>query len=130
MTRQQVIYDLKEKGTSINDIASKFTITPERVRQILKRLNYAYCKKHNRYVELVCEYCVIEKAYPSKIKNAKLPDILKEIASIKKNGKHRENVIKKKLIIALLHDKLNFSFSAIARFFSNDHTTIIHLYNN
>lgn len=119
-TRNQQIKELRAKGVTFLEIAKKFHLSPERVRQIT-------LSKFDNKDEL---YQRIDNIYKSKlISTTDYNWVKEEIRELSKLNRHKETVIRRRNLVRFLHDNLEFSFNQIALMMKRHHTTIMNLYN-
>jgi len=134
------IKKLREQGIILSEIAKKFKISNERVRQILllpktnwtnyivNVVNVKYCKTHKKTYLTSCQYCKIKKEYKKRIN--KLADKFLEIECqrLSRPDRRAEIVCQRKMLIKYLRDKHRLSFLEIARLLKRDHTSVSSLY--
>jgi len=117
--RNSEIKKLHKKGFTLEKISKKFSITSERVRQIIS--DHKSKKK-----EL---YASIEKQYKDFLKTGlSEKQINEEAFHFTRAGRNKATIIKKRLYIRYMKDKHKLSFRKIGILLGRDHTTIIDLY--
>lgn len=115
---------LYSDGMNYADLGRRFTLTLERVRQILNPQLKFYCKKHKRkHYKSICELCSLEKEYLIKIKQ----NVDKVIQNLS-NRRDNLTVTKRKILVKYLRDIKKMSFQQIAKLLDRDYTSILYLY--
>lgn len=125
--RNKEIHRLKIKeGKSLRQLADKYGITRERVRQIVDKIEKPpkKCHKHDNKYTNECRYCLIEEQY----KMISRLDIKTEIEYVKQHGREKDTILRKQLLIGRLIDKEKLSIRKVGYLLDNDHTTILHHY--
>src|SRR3990167_6743832 len=107
---------IKSSKLQIKELAKKYNLSYERIRQI----RLAKKETHSK----------VKSEYEKRVKQIVRRGLLKEIERLTGKGRQRKIIIQKKILIKCLRDQYHFSFPQIGKLFKNDHTTIIHLYKN
>ena len=125
--RNKKIKELSKKFTR-KQLANKFKITSERVRQILVdyHLKLPYCKIHKRCYKSYCSLCYLLAYYPKLLKRNHINE---EVRLLKKPDRTIETVYARALLVKYLVDNKKMKYSEIGRLLKRDHSTITHLYN-
>lgn len=115
--RNRRIREEYKKGTSsVRDLASKSNLSPERVRQIIRAKDL-----HDFYRD-------IEEKYKTTLSEADYNWLKEEIAYLSENNRNKELVIRRRVLVRYLHDKMGYPFYRIGQLLSRHHTTIMNLY--
>lgn len=70
--RDEIVLSLRQRGYTLQEIADRFDISRERVRQIAARMGY----RHQYGVELRCPYCGLTRhVRPSEAKQRRQPGL-------------------------------------------------------
>lgn len=109
---------IQKSKLSIKEIAERYSISYERVRQIKLNLE----QKEKEQVEK------IRKEYQKQVKNIIRENLPQEIKRLSNKGRNKKIIIQKIILIKSLRNDFNFSFIRIAKLFKNDYSTIRHLY--
>ncbi len=123
------MFEMRENGSTLEEIAQKFKLSSERVRQIITR-EPNFCVKHSRAFFDSCSYCVLEAEYKKLVKDLTIQEVCEIAASISPKGRAMEEVLRRRLITRVLRDRYSYSFPAIGRLLKRDHTSIMNLYYN
>lgn len=133
--RNKQIVRLRKDGFTLKEIGRMYSISPERVRQVLnfKPCQY-YCKKHKKRYRRSCNFCTLQESFYKKYDNLlvlALTDnqaLLDEINEMKKADRSPEQVLKRRLLVKKLRDEFKMSFLQMGKLFDRHHTTIMNLY--
>jgi len=118
MNIQQRNQRIKDSNLSIQELANKYKISYERVRQILRDDKERQIKR----------FLFIAKEYQENVSKIIETDINKEIQRLKSKGRNKIIIIQKVIFIKTLKDTYGMSLYRIAKLFGNSYGTIIHLY--
>lgn len=100
----------------MKEIALKVDLSEERVRQIIR------AKDVNDF------YKDIEEKYKHTLSEADYQWLKDEIAYLSENNRNKELVIRRRILVRYLHDKLGYPFYRIGQLLSRHHTTVMNLY--
>ncbi len=125
--RNKQMFNMRNKGLTFGNIAKKFKLSAERVRQIIT-LQPNYCVKHSYHFLNSCPYCFLEDEYKEKLSTFSIKQMHNEAKRISKFGRKRLEIIRKKIFIQIMKDKFRYSFSGIGRLLNKHHTAIMALY--
>lgn len=109
---------IKESNLSMQELADKYGISYERIRQIIRNDKQ---KQKERIVHVAAEYRMNVHEI---IQN----DMNKEVHRLKSKGRNRIIIIQKIIFIKTLKDDYGMSLYRIAKLFGNNYGTIAHLY--
>jgi len=109
---------IKNSDLSIQELADKYKISYERVRQIIRNDKE---RQKKRFLFIAREY----KQNVSKIIET---DINKEVHRLTSKGRNKIIIVQKIIFIKTLKDKYGMSLYRIAKLFGNNYGTIAHLY--
>lgn len=128
--RNKRIRELR-KTMKLADLAEKFNVSPERIRQIVSTKQTKYCRVHKRRYEWFlgeqdCALCRIVHLYPAFLRTM---DIEKELRWSSLYDRGKEQVFKRSLLVKYLKDEQGWSFARIAKFLKRDYTTVKSLYS-
>lgn len=127
--RNSKVIEMRNKNATLGEIAKKFKLSTERVRQIVS-FEKNYCLNHNTSFTDRCGYCDIEKTCRDNYLDFNRKELLDEGKELAKLGRYREDIIKKRVFVRIMRDTFGFSFSGIGRILKKDHSTILNLYHN
>ena len=127
--RNAKIFEMRDKGATLEQISKKFKLSGERIRQIVLEPNF--CVRHSKMFEKECKYCLIEDKYKEELNKLILGRYLSvgaELGLIR----HRQalEISKKRAWVRIGRDKFKFSFDYLGRILKRDHTSIMNLYYN
>lgn len=130
--RDQLVIKARQEGMRYVDIAKKFKISGERVRQIVSPDEKIprpprYCNTHKNAYWNTCKYCRIVQLAPSFYTQKRLQKEVSFFRNVKHRG-NKEDGIKKSLLVKYLKDKKGMNYLAIAKLLNDDHTSIMYLY--
>jgi len=103
-------------GKSVKDLAAKEGLSEERIRQIIRAKNL------NDF------YRDIEEKYKHTLSEADYNWLKEEIAYLSENNRNKELVIRRRVLVRYLHDKLGYPFYRIGQLLNRHHTTVMNLY--
>jgi chromosomal replication initiation ATPase DnaA len=114
--RNRRIREEYKKDVSIRELALKNSLSQERVRQIIR------AKDINDF------YRDIEEKYKITLSEADYQWLKEEIAYLSENNRNKELVIRRRVLVRYLHDKLGYPFYRIGQILNRHHTTIMNSY--
>lgn len=114
--RNRMIKHEYQAGTKVKELATKTSLSEERVRQIIR------AKDINDF------YRDIEEKYKDKISEADYNWLKEEIAYLSEDNRNKELVIRRRVLVRYLHDKLGYPFYRIGQICNRHHTTVMNLY--
>jgi len=109
---------IKESNLSKQELADKYGISYERIRQIIRN------DKERQMKRLL----YIAKEYKENVSKIIESDINKEVRRLSSKGRNKIIIIQKVIFIKTLKDKYGMSLYRIAKLFGNNYGTIAHLY--
>ena len=119
--RNKNIKKYRDKGWSYREIGAKYSISKERVRQILNNENSITSRR--------LKIKQLRKDCKQRFKNnVSQKTILEDIKDLSKPNRDQESVIKRDALIIYLYDELQISFPKIGALLNRNHTTIMHSY--
>ena len=118
--RNRKIKKLRQQKWSYKKIGEKYSITSERVRQILN--NNTIPKRKDIIKQLREEY---KKRFNDKLSQK---HFFEDIEILSKPSRKQEDVIKRNILIIYLYDELEISFFKIAILLRRHHTSVMYLY--
>lgn len=104
------------QGVKVKELALKTSLSEERVRQIIR------AKDINDF------YRDVEEKYKHTLSEADYNWLKEEIQYLSENNRNKELVIRRRILVRYLHDKLGYPFYRIGQLLSRHHTTIMNLY--
>lgn len=105
-------------GMKVKSLATKNFLSEERVRQIIRE------KDVNDF------YKELEQTYKTIISEADYKWLKDEIKLLAKENRNKEFVIRRRILVRYLHDKLNYPFYRIGQILKRHHTSIMNAYYN
>jgi len=109
---------IKESNLSMQELADKYGISYERIRQIIRN------DKERQKKRIV----YISREYKENVSRIIESDINKEVHRLSSKGRTKIIIIQKIIFIKTLKDKYGMSLYRIAKLFGNNYGTIAHLY--
>lgn len=91
-------------------------LSEERIRQIIR------AKDAKDF------YQDIEQKYKQTLSESDYSWLVSEIQYLSENNRNKELVIRRRVLVRYLHDKLGYPFYRIGQLLSRHHTTIMNLY--
>lgn len=125
--RNYKMFEMRNKGSTFEEIAKRFKLSSERIRQIITN-EPNFCIQHNSHFSTVCPYCFIESEYEEKLSKLSIKELIDEGKKLSKTRRIRLEMVKKKIFIRLLRNKFKYSFVGLGRLLKRDHTTIMASY--
>ena len=125
-TKQQLKKEYKT--SSYRKLGKKYGLSKTRIWQVLTdyyKKNRYYCKIHHRKYWKECILCEVDRRYEGLLSEE---DIIKEAKRLRKMGRDKKTVWKRKILITRLRDDSNWTFLAIGKLFKMDNSSIIYLY--
>lgn len=113
---ERIRYERKVEKTSFTELADKYGISIERVRQI--------CQQKTQE-EILAE---VRKKFESKLQVDNFQKFSKEIEKLSIQNRSAETVEKRRLMVRYLRNTLGLSFLKISFLLRRDHTSIMNLY--
>lgn len=128
ITEQHIkeIKELREQKKSLRFISDVFGVSYERIRQIVREKEKAYCSYHNKNFARKCRLCVVETKYLKKLSNIS-SDLMSEIKRLSKQDRDEELVTERMILVFQLKYTFNLSVNNIAKLLGRHHSTIINL---
>lgn len=111
--------NIKQKfqaGKKVKDLAIATSLSESRIRQIITEKDL-----HDFYREL-------ESKYKQQISESDYKWLKEEILILAQQNRNKELVIRRRILVQYLHDKLGYPFYRIGQLLERHHTSIINLY--
>lgn len=113
---RRIRQDYQNKAATVKELALRTSLSEERVRQIIR------AKDINDF------YNDIETKYKEQISEADYQWLKDEMEYLSKENRNKELVIRRRILVRYLHDKLGYPFYRIGQLLNRHHTTIMNLY--
>ena len=122
---QKKFKSLQDKGKTLREIGYQFSMSSERVRQII---NEKYCPRHKIQYQGICKYCTNETMFKKVLSSTPKKGMDEQIKKLSKKGRGAEDSLRRTMLIKKLKDEYKWTFSDIARKLKRHRTTVSHLY--
>jgi len=126
MTRnKEIITKYKTGNYTYEQLGEEYSLTGERIRQIINPLDYSKCQIHNhKYLtEEGCQLCVIDQIYNTEISMVELMEVIERL---KTPDRTKATVYERKKVIDYLTNKFKLTPGFIGNLMKRDITTIKH----